>query len=351
MNELINKPHEESEYQLLLSEIKANLKTSQWNAFIAVNKEMLLCYWKIGKLILERQKKAQWGDKLFDKLASDLRMSFPNMQGFSKTNLKSMRLFATHYPQGEFSQALPDQLPWTHHVLLLGISQDLTIKKWYAEETVKNGWSYRYLRTQIQSNLYERQAIGTNKTTNFQEKLPSTHSGLAQEIIKDPYKFHFLSLGKEALEKDVHQGLLNHVKEFLMELGHGFALFGTKYPLYVSGKRFELDLLMYNTRLHAYFVIEIKRGEFEPEHTGKLNFYLSAVDAQLKTIADAPTIGLLLCEKKDRVIAEYALRTVNSPIGISEYELSKALPEKLSDILPTTEEIETELEEYSKIDK
>jgi CRISPR/Cas system-associated exonuclease Cas4 (RecB family) len=167
-------------------------------------------------------------------------------------------------------------------------------------------------------------------------------------MIKDPYKFHFLSVGEEAHEKDIHDGLLLHVKEFLMELGQGFALFGTRYPIHVSGKRFEIDLLMYNTKLHVYVVVELKRGDFSPQHTGQLNFYLSAVDEQLKMPEDGPTIGLLLCEKKDKVIAEYALRRVDSPMGIAEYELNKALSEKLHHVLPTTEEIEIELNAYTQ---
>lgn len=337
-------------YKNLLEEIKSKLRVAQLRATIAVNVELIHFYWEIGTLILSKEQHSKWGDKLYDVLAHDLSASFPGTKGFSKTNLKYMRLFAFHYPQAEFSQALPDQLTWTHHVVLAQMlsPQELVLKQWYAQQTIDNGWPYRELQKQIKSNLYSRQAHNEIKITNFKDKLPSSQSQLANELLKDPYKFHFLTLGDDAHEKEVHQGLLAHVKQFLMELGHGFALYGTHHPIYVSGKRFEIDLLMYNTKLHAYVVIEIKRGEFDPRDTGQLNFYLSAVDDQLKMPEDGQTIGLLLCEKKDCVIAEYALRRVDSPMGISEYELSKALPPKMHNILPTTDQIEAELNNFSK---
>lgn len=337
-------------YKDLLNEIKSRLQKAQLTAAIAVNRELIQFYWEVGKLIIGRQEKARWGDKLFDVLSNDLIRNFPSTKGFSKTNLKNMKIFASHYPNAEFGQALPDQLTWTHHVLLLQMfdAKDLHIKQWYASQTVENGWSYRQLRDQIKTNLYSRQANNSLKTTNFHDKLPSPKSDLAHEMIKEPYKFHFLTLGEDAHEKDIQNGLIKHVKQFLMELGQGFALCGSNYPIHVSGKRFEIDLLFYNTKLHSYFVIELKRGDFQPEHTGQLNFYLSAVDDYLKMPEDGSTIGLLLCEKKDRVIAEYALRRIDSPMGIAEYELSKSLPTKLHSVLPTTDEIEAELSEYAK---
>lgn len=355
MNQIIdnarsNKIHIDENYKALLTEIKSRLQKSQLKAAINVNLELIQFYFEVGKLIIEQQERSKWGDKLFDVLATDLSRSFPGTKGFSRTNLKNMRTFAMHYRNAEFSQALPDQLTWTHHVVLLQSinEQDLRKKQWYAIKVIENGWSYRQLKEQILSNLYERQADKGIKTTNFNDKLPAPASDLAQEMIKEPYKFHFLTLGDDAYEKEIQKGLLGHVKQFLMELGQGFALYGTNYPILVSKRRFEIDLLMYNTKLHSYVVIEIKRGEFKPEHTGQLNFYLSAVDQQLKMPEDGPTIGLLLCENKDRVIAEYALKNVESPIGISEYQLSKSLPARLHNILPTTDEIEAELNEFAK---
>lgn len=336
-------------YQSLLSEIKSRLKKAQLRAAVVVNHEMIQFYWEIGKLIIERQESAKWGDKLFEILSKDLIQSFPNTDGFSKTNLKYMRLFASHYPDSEFGQALPDQLTWSHHVVLLQINQEnLHIKQWYAGKAIETGWPYRELNRQIKSELYSRQSELAIKTTNFKDKLPPITSQLAQEMIKDPYKFHFLTVGEDAHEKDIHNGLLNHVRQFLMELGQGFALYGSKYPILVSGKRFEIDLLMYNTKIHSYVVIELKRGDFHPKDVGQLNFYLSAIDAQLRTSIDGTTIGLVLCENKDRVIAEYALRGVDGPMGIAEYQLSKCLPKRLESILPTTEEIEAELNEFTK---
>lgn len=339
-----------NQYQSLLSEIKSKLKKAQLRAAIAVNHQLIQFYWEIGKLILNQQETIKWGNKLFDRLARDLRHSFPNTEGFSTTNLKNMRLFAKHYPNGEFSQALPDQLTWTHHIILaqMILPEKMHIKQWYAEQTLENGWSYRQLQSQVKDGLYSRQSGLSIKTTNFKDKLPAPMSQLAQEMIKDPYKFHFLSVGEDAYEKDVHNGLMEHVKQFLMELGQGFALYGTKYPIQVSDKRFEIDLLMYHTKLHCYVVVELKRGDFHPKDAGQLNFYLSAIDEQLKMSEDGQTIGLLLCEKKDRVIAEYALRRVDSPMGISEYQLSKSLPKALEFALPTTAEIEIELNEFTR---
>lgn len=338
------------EYSYLLNEIKNRLKSARLKAVRAVNQELIQFYWEVGRLIFEQQKKAKWGEKIFNTLAADLSRDFSDMKGFSKTNLKYMRLFAEHYPHREFGQALPDQLTWTHHIVLIQAIQPegLVEKQWYAIQVIENGWSYRQLQEQIKNALFKRQANVTLKTTNFLERLPAPTSSLAQELIKDPYKFDFLTVGEDAHEKEVQKGLVKHIQQFLMELGQGFALYGANYPIQVSDKRFEIDLLMYNTKLHCYVVVELKRGDFHPRDAGQLNFYLSAVDEQLKTPEDGQTIGLLLCEKKDRIIAEYSLRRVDSPMGIAEYQLSKSLPPKLHDILPTTEEIEAELSGFAK---
>jgi predicted nuclease of restriction endonuclease-like (RecB) superfamily len=332
----------DKDYKKLLIEIKTKLTSARLKAAITVNSELINFYWEVGKLILVEQEKAKWGDKLFDNLAADLSKNTEGNTGFSKTNLKNMRNFVLNYPHAEFRQALPDQLTWTHHVVLLNI-EELDKRQWYATQVIEHNWSYRQLKDQIQSSLYERQSTLAVKTTNFTNKLPAPQSSLAQELIKDPYKFHFLNVPEDAHEKEIQKGLMDHVRHFLMEIGQGFALYGVNYPVYVSDKRFEIDLLMYNTKLHCYVVVEIKRGEFKPENTGQLNFYLSAIDANLKTPQDQPTIGLLLCEYKDKIIAEYALNRVTSPMGISQYELSKSLPKKLQSILPTTAEIEAEL--------
>lgn len=339
----------DEQYQSLLSEIKSRLKKAQLRAAVVVNHKMIQFYWEVGKLIIERQEAGKWGDKLYKVLSKDLMQSFPDTDGFSVTNLRNMRRFSEHYPNAEFAQALPAQLTWTHHVVLLQIEpENLHIKQWYANKTTESGWPYRDLNIQIKKDLYSCQSELAIKTTNFKDRLPPATSELAQEMIKDPYKFHFLTVGEDAHEKDVHIGLLEHIRQFLMELGQGFAFYGSQYPLQVSDKRFEIDLLFYNTKIHSYVVVELKRGDFRPRDVGQLNFYLSAVDAQLRTPIDGQTIGLVLCERKDRVIAEYALRGIDGPMGIAEYQLSKCLPKRLESILPTTEEIEAELNEFSK---
>lgn len=331
------------DYKDFLQEIKSRIKSARLRAALAVNMEVIKFYWEIGQLIIEKQKTSNWGDKLIDALAVDLKKSFPDTQGFSRSNLHSMRKFAENYPTLQIVQALTGQLPWTHNLVLMERVKDPDARLWYAKEALENGWSYRMLMAQIKEQLYEAKGKKLVKTTNFHVNLPSPQSCLAEETIKDPYKFHFLAMGDDAHEKEVHRGLLGHVKQFLMALGQGFALYATHYPMLVSKKRFEIDLPMYHTKLHCYVVIELKRGEFHPRDTGQLNFYLSAVDEILKTPQDNPTIGLLLCAKKDRVIAEYALRDVNKPIGISEYELAKALPKEIRGNLPTIAEIEAEL--------
>ena len=345
MNRVIKKLSSDKEYTSLLHEIKRKFKESQLKAAISVNTELIKFYWYVGNIIIQKQEKSSWGDKLYETLAKDLGNSFPGTKGFSKTNLKNMKMFAAYYKEEEISQALPDQLSWTHHIVLLQSKKadSFKLKQWYAIQAVKNGWSYRELKQNIESNLYARQGSKDIKTTNFGIQLSSARSLLAQELVKDPYKFHFLAMGEDAREKDIHQGLLKHVREFLMELGQGFALYGSNYPIKVSNKRYEIDLLMYNTRLHSYVVIELKKGEFKPEYIGQLNFYLTSVDEQLKSPKDNSSIGLLLCEEKDRVIAEYSLKGTNSPISISEYQIARSIPSKLHNILPTIEEIEEEL--------
>jgi predicted nuclease of restriction endonuclease-like (RecB) superfamily len=335
--------HVDPSYKNFLQEIKTKIRTSQLQAAVAVNQILLKFYWEIGTLIIKKQETAQWGDKLLDALAGDLKHSFPDTDGFSKPNLKNMRLFAENYPQFEIGQTVSSQLPWSHNVALLRAVKVQKQRDWYAKQAMENGWSYRQLISHIKEDLYKRQGSSRQKTTNFTQRLPAPQSLLAEETLKDPYKFHFLTLGKDAHEKEVERGLITHITQFMLELGQGFAFIGNQFPLVIDKREFRLDLLFYHVKLRSYFVIEIKRGEFKPEHAGKLNFYLSAVDDLLKLPQDNPTIGLLLCEKKNKVFAEYALRDINKPMGISEYQLAKSLPKKLQTDLPTTEEIEAEL--------
>lgn len=335
--------HQQPEYKSLLAEIKQKLKASQLRAVIAVNQQLLQFYWEVGMLILEKQKSAKWGDKLLSALEKDLRASFPDTEGFSRTNLKYMRRFAEAYPDYKIGQAVPDQLTWSHHTVLLSHVSEPLARDWYMQETVKNGWGYRHLLVEIKNNLYDRQGKKPLKTSNYLSTLTAPQSTLAHEALKEPYKFQFLTVGNDAHEREVERGLIAHITQFMLELGQGFCFVGNQYPLTIGGREFRLDLLFYHLKLRSFVVIELKTGEFKPEYTGKLNFYLSAVDELLKQPQDNPSIGILLCEKKNKIFAEYALRDIKKPIGISEYHLSKILPKKLQNGFPTIEELEAEL--------
>ena len=331
------------EYLLLLKDIKERLKMAQIKTAVAINCELLQLYWEIGKKILEQQQKAKWGDKLLDVLEKDLKSSFPGLKGFSKTNLKYMRLFAEAYPNFVIGQTVSDQLPWSHHMVLLQHAKSAEERHWYMQQTLSSGWSFRVLSNQLKSKLYDRQAKDQQKTSNFHRHLPDVQSKLVLETVKDPYKFDFLMVGEEAYEREIEKGLVSHITKFLLELGQGFAFIGDQYRLQVADKEYIIDLLFYHINLRCFVIVELKTGEFKPEHAGKLNFYLSAADDLLRKPHDNPSIGLILCEKKDKLIAEYALKDIEKPIGVSEYTLMRKLPKKLRTNLPTIEEIEIEL--------
>lgn len=323
-----------------LAELKQRIHAAQQRATLAVNRELVLLYWQIGQGILERQARQGWGGKVVDTLARDLRNAFPDMKGFSPRNLKYMRAFAEAWPDLAIVQVVLAQLPWYHQLALLDKLQTAEERRWYAQQAIENGWSRNVLVVQIESGLRQRagQAI-----TNFDQRLPKPQSDLARESLKDPYRLDFLGLGKEAHERAIEDGLVKHVTQFLMELGAGFAFVGRQVLVEVGNKDFYIDLLFYHLKLRCYVVVELKAGEFEPEYAGKLNFYLSAVDSQLKHPSDNPSLGLLLCKSRDKVVAEYALRDVNKPIGVAEYQLVQALPKELQTDLPRIEDIEREL--------
>jgi predicted nuclease of restriction endonuclease-like (RecB) superfamily len=325
-------------YQAFLTEIKERIRVAQIKAALAVNNELVLLYWNIGRSILERQSKEGWGAKIIDKIAKDLSDGFPDIKGFSTRNLKYIRAFAEAWPDEQFVQQAAAQIPWFHNCTLLDKVKAAEERKWYIRQTVKNGWSRNILVLQIESALYHRQG---QAITNFDQTLPPTQSDLAREIIKDPYNFDFLSLGKEVEEREVERGLLNHIRDFLLELGKGFAFLGSQYHLSVGDKDFYIDLLFYHVTLRCYVVIDLKMGEFEPEFAGKMGFYIAAVDRQLKHFEDKPSIGIVLCKSKNKVIAEYSLSNISKPIGISEF---RTLPNELKESLPGIEELERELE-------
>jgi predicted nuclease of restriction endonuclease-like (RecB) superfamily len=327
-------------YLELLDEIRSKVRAAQVRAALAVNRELVLLYWQIGREILARQGEAGWGAKVVDRLAVDLRREFPEMKGFSSRNLKYMRSFALAYPDEPFVQQPVAQIPWGHNVVLLDKLKDVETRAWYARQTVEHGWSRNVLIHQIESELHARRG---EAVTNFYRTLPAPQSDLARELIKDPYHFDFLELAPEARERDLERALLTHLRDFLLELGVGFAFVGSQYRLEVGGQDFYLDLLFYHLRLRCHVVIDLKIGAFRPEDAGKMNFYLSAVDDRLRHRDDQPSIGLILCKDRNRVVVEYALRGVEKPIGVAEYRVTERLPAGLRESLPTVEELEREL--------
>ncbi len=325
-----------------LNQLKQDIAKTQQRAALAVNAELVQLYGRIGQEILNRQERQGWGAKVIDRLAHDLKDAFPNMRGWSSSNLKYMRFFAQHCPNGLIGQQPADQLPWFHIVTLLTKLDDAAEREWYALQTVQQGWSRMTLELNIKNRLQQRQGVAV---TNFVARLPSADSALAHETLKDPYLFDFLGLGNDAHEREIEDGLIRHITRFLLELGAGFAFVGRQFRLEVAGDEFFINLLFYHTRLKCYVVVELKATAFKPEHAGQLNFYLAAVDAQVKADDDKPTIGLLLCKQQNRLVAEYALSGIEKPIGVAEYQLLRDLPETLGRSLPSIEEIEAELAE------
>ncbi|MGB4948877.1 MAG: PDDEXK nuclease domain-containing protein [Candidatus Competibacter denitrificans] len=323
-----------------LADLKERIHTAQQRATLAVNRELVLLYWQIGRDILARQAEQGWGAKVIERLANDLRAAFPDMKGFSPRNLKYMRAFAEAWPDAEFVQQAAAQSPWFHLCTLIDKLKTRDERNWYLSKAIEHNWSRNILVMQIETRLLER----TGKAvTNFTASLPKPQSDLARESLKDPYRFDFLGLTDKAQEREIENALVKHVTEFLLELGAGFAFVGRQVLLDVGGDEFFIDLLFYHLKLRCYVVIELKGGKFKPEHLGQLKFYLTAVDAQIKHPQDGPTIGLLLCKSKNKVVAEYALRDNTQPIGVAEYQLLASLPPELQTSLPSIEQIEREL--------
>jgi predicted nuclease of restriction endonuclease-like (RecB) superfamily len=349
------------DYVQLLAEVKVRIQTAQLRAAFAVNSELIRLYWQVGQLLDRRQAEEGWGAAVIPRLARDLVNELPEVKGFSERNIRLMLQFYRAYPllvgqDGEFVQPpvaqmaapaaatflqpLVAQLPWAHNVLLLQAVKDEATRAWYASQTLSQGWSRNVLKMQIDTAAHLRQGAAI---TNFAQRLPSPQSDLASQILKDPYVFDFLTLEADFHERELEAGLVRHVERFLLELGQGFAFVGRQYPLTVGDSDFYIDLLFYHLKLRAFVVIELKRGDFKPEFAGKLNFYCNVVDDTLRHGSDAPTIGLMLCQNKDSVLAEYALRGIDKPIGIASFELTRALPANLQSVLPSIETIEAEL--------
>lgn len=335
---------DKNQYKEIFENIKNEILKSQYKAMQVVNRELVFMYWNIGKIILEN---AKWGNKFIDNLSVDLKLEFPTIKGFSIRNLKNMKKFAEEYPDFEFVQKVSAQITWSDNLLILDKVKEFEKRKWYINETVKNGWSYDILDWQIKSNLYERQAI-SEKVNNFQNTLPDIQSDLAMQTMKDPYLFDFIALKGKVKELEIESAMINKIKDVLIELGNGFAFVGNQYKLTVSDKDYFIDLLFYHLKLKCYIVVELKAREFEPTDAGQLNFYLSAIDDLVKDETDNPSIGLLLCKSKDRFTAEYALKDINKPIGVSEYKILQDIPEYLQSQLPKAEDIELHIQDIEE---
>ena len=324
-----------SEYISIVENIKREIKAAQYRAAIHANVDMLLLYHDIGCVINEHK---LWGNRFIDNLATDIRMDFPESKGYSVRNLKYMAKFAETYPNREFVQTVSAQIPWSHNIAIIEKVKDPEQRIWYIQKTAENGWSHNVLIHQIESGLYQRQVL-VDKVSNFESRLPSPQSELAAQTMKDPYVFDFIPFREEMLERDIEQALVRDVTKLLLELGTGFAFLGKRYHLNVGGDDFYIDLLFYNLNLRCYVVIELKAGDFKPEYAGQLNLYLSAVDGILKKEEDNPSIGLLLCKSKNNLVAEYSLKDISKPIGVSEYKVTSSLPNALEEQLPSVEDI------------
>ena len=339
-----------NDYNKTLAEIKERIERERLRVVFAANSALVLLYWDIGRTILARQEHAGWGAKVIDRLAHDLRREFPDMKGFSPRNLKYMRAFAAAWPKREIVQGPLAQITWYHNLALLEKLNDDEARLWYAKKALEHGWSRNVLALQIESGLHLRQG---KAVTNFSETLPPTDSDMAAQAFKDPYLFDFLGTADQRREREVEQALMDHIQRFLLEMGAGFAFVGRQVHLEVGDQDFWLDLLFYHLKLRWFVVIELKAVPFDAAFTGKLNLYLSAVDDLLRHPDDKPTIGLLLCREKDKLVVEYALRNLGKPIGVADWKggLVRSLPKEFKGSLPSIEEIEAQLSGKAKTSK
>ena len=329
----------DAEYKEWFLGLKSKIRSMQLKAAVAVNGALIEFYWELGRMITEKQSQTKWGDKLIDQVARDLKTEFPDMAGLSNSNLKYCKRFYTFY-QSSMGQQAVDQIPWGHNILIFSKSRNIDEAGFYIRKTIENGWSRDVLGLQLKSHLYERQG---KAITNFKDTLPDPMSDLATQLLKDPYNFDFLAMTENYKERELENALIDNVTKFLLELGTGFAYVGKQVAMQVGDQEYFIDLLFYHLKLRAYVVIELKVTDFIPEYAGKLSFYLSVANDILRHPTDNPTIGLLICKNKNNVIAEYSLKNINQPIGVTEYQLTRLFPEEFKSSLPTIEEIETEL--------
>jgi predicted nuclease of restriction endonuclease-like (RecB) superfamily len=344
-----------ADYARVLKDIKTRIRTAQVKATLAANREMILLYWDVGRMIADRQKQAGWGAAVIPRLSRDIRNELPEVKGFSERNIDRMIAFYREYPGLENAispplvaklepaailQPLAAKLPWTHNVILMEKVKDLSVRGWYMQTTLQQGWSSDVLALMIDGRAHERQG---KAITNFADRLPPVQSDLARQVLKDPFIFDFLTLEEPFHERELETSLVRHLEKFLIELGQGFAFVGRQVHLDVGDEDFYIDLLFYHLRLRCYVVIELKKGAFKAEYAGKLNFYLNVVDDRLRHPSDSPSIGLILCQDEKRLVAEYALKGMRKAIGVSQYQLTRALPKEFQSSLPSVADIESEL--------
>ena len=330
------------DYKDFILKLKERVNSARLHAIRSVNREIIELYWDIGHFVSMKEKESSWGSKLIEKTALDLSNEFKSIKGFSKRNIELMRKFSQSFTKEQFAKQAVSQLGWGHIIVLMQKIDSGSERNWYIAKSLENGWSRSVLVHQIESGLYDRQSKSDQKISNFSAVMVEVQSDAAQEMLKDPYYFDFLSLEETSKERMIEDTLVRHINKFLLELGTGFSYMGNQYPINVNGREYRIDMLFYNVRLRSYIVIELKTTEFKPEDAGKLNFYLNAIDAQLKHETDNASIGILICKSRDKVVAEYALKGMNTPMGISQYQLSKIIPKDLEE-LPTIHEIEEEL--------
>ena len=331
MNEIIDS----KDYLTFLNDIKQDIQNSRVKAALSINKELILLYWRIGKEVLQRKKEQGWGSEVVKALSQDLKHEYPDIKGFGERNLVYMQTFAAAYPDYEFTQATPAQITWYHNQTILDKIKDHQTRIWYIQKTIENGWSRNVLVMQIEAQTHLK--LGAAQT-NFSLTLPKPTSDLAQQLIKSEYNFEFLGITENVHEKVIEKGLIDHIRNFLLELGNGFAFMGSQHRVELAGEEFLIDLLMYHVKLKCYVVIELKAGKFKPEYVGKLGFYTTAIDHEVKDDLDNPTIGLLLCQSANKIMVDYCLKDTKKPMGVSEY--SARLPEKYKNLLPTPEQFQ-----------
>lgn len=330
-----------SDYRAWLDDVKITIRSTQIKAAFSVNEKMIQLYWYLGKMMEEKIQESHWGEGIIKRIASDLKTEFPHLSGFSRSNLFCMRQFYCFYCHADIKvQQLVGQIPWGHNILIFRKLKTVDNAVFYLHTTIQNNWSRSILDIQLDTKLHERQG---QAITNFDKVLLSPQAELAKETLKDPYIFDFLTLTTGIKEWDLERQLTDHIIKFLLELGNGFAFIGRQYPLKIGEKEYAIDLLFYHIRLRCFVVIDLKMRDFEPEHTGKMNFYLSAIDDLLKHEMDNPSIGVILCKSKDKFEVEYALRDLNKPIGVSDWVLTEKLPDNLQSAFPTIEQLEQEL--------